>query len=151
MSLSLSFIVNVFIQFDFTSYLRQVYLLANVTLVDADIVFISEIDFMRNVSSIIDQESPRTLQNYVVWRFIMSQIDNMPKRFRMIKQEFTKIFREITIQRARTITCATYVNDNMGFAVSKLYLNKYIDKNDRYQVPSHQLMMHSSLSFSDRP
>ncbi|CAF4912373.1 unnamed protein product, partial [Rotaria sp. Silwood1] len=94
----------------------------------------SEIDFVRNVSLIIDQESPRTLQNYIIWRFIMSQIDNMPNRFRSIKQEFNKIFREITTERPRTITCATYVNNNMGFAVSKLYINKYIDKDARNQV-----------------
>ncbi|CAF3894392.1 unnamed protein product [Rotaria sp. Silwood1] len=120
--------------FDFTNYLRRAYLLANVTLVDTDIVFMSEIDFVRNVSLIIDQESPRTLQNYIIWRFIMSQIDNMPNRFRSIKQEFNKIFREITTERPRTITCATYVNNNMGFAVSKLYINKYIDKDARNQV-----------------
>jgi len=64
----------------------------------------------------------------------MSQIDNMPKRFRIIKQKFNKIFREINIERPRTITCATYVNDKMGFVLSKLYVNKYIDKNARFEV-----------------
>jgi predicted metalloendopeptidase len=109
-------------------------MLANVTLMDTDIVFISEIDFLRNASFIINQQSPRTLQNYIVWSFMMSQIDNMPQRFRTIKQQFNKIFREITTERSRTITCATYVNENMGFAVSKLYVNKYIDKDARNQV-----------------
>jgi predicted metalloendopeptidase len=83
---------------------------------------------------IIDQQSPRTLQNYAVWHFVMSQIDNMPKRFRIIKQKFNKIFRETNIERPRTITCATYVNDKMGFVLSKLYVNKYIDKNARFEV-----------------
>ncbi len=111
-------------------------MLANVSLVDADIVFISEIDYVRNASLIIDQQSSRTLQNYIVWRFMMSQIDNMPQRFRTIKQQFNKIFREITTERPRIITCATYVNENMGFAVSKLYVNKYTDKEARSQVSS---------------
>jgi predicted metalloendopeptidase len=109
-------------------------MLANVTLMDTDIVFIIEIDFLRNASLIINQQSSRTLQNYIVWRFMMSQIDNMPQRFRTIKQQFNKIFREITTERPRTITCATYVNENMGFVVSKLYVNKYIDKDARNQV-----------------
>jgi membrane metallo-endopeptidase-like protein 1 len=97
----------------------------------------NEIDFVSNVPLIINQQSPRTLQNYIVWRFMMGQIDYMPQKFRTIKKEFNKIFREISTERPRTITCATYVNDNMGFAVSKLYISKYIDKDARNQVLSH--------------
>ena len=105
-------------------------------MIDADNVFITEIDFLRNVSLIIEQQSARTLQNYVIWRFLMSEIDQMPKRFRNIKQEFAKIFREMTSERARSITCIDYVNENMGFALSKLYINKYMDNNARSEVGS---------------
>ena len=72
----------------------------------------------------------------------MSEIDQMPKRFRNIKQEFTKIFREMTSERARSMTCIDYVNENMGFALSKLYINKYMDNNARSEVGSERLMIH---------
>lgn len=104
---------------------------------DTDLVFVTEVDYVRNVSLIINQQARRTIQNYLVWRFLMSRIDSMPKKFRIIKQEFTKIFREITTERPRTITCANYVNNHMSFAVSKLYVNKYIDKSARSEVQSY--------------
>ncbi len=83
---------------------------------------------------IIDRQSPRTIQNYLLWRFMMSQVDYMPKRFRTIKQQFNKVFQGINTEQSRPIKCATYVNRNMGFAVSKLYINKHFDENSRKEV-----------------
>ena len=51
----------------------------------------------------------------------------MPKRFRTIKQQFNQVFRGINTQPSRAITCAEYVNNIMGFAVAKLYINEYFD------------------------
>ncbi|CAF0906888.1 unnamed protein product [Adineta steineri] len=120
--------------FDFTSYIRHIYSSANITLVDTDTVFDNQISFIRNVSLLIEKQSSRTLQNYVVWHFIMSEIDNIPKRFRSIKQEFNWIFRQVAMEKTRSSQCINYVNDNMAFAVSKLYINKHIDKDARNQV-----------------
>jgi len=64
----------------------------------------------------------------------MHRVDNMPKRFRSIKANFDHVFRGTTAERARTVICGNYVNGNMGFAVSKLYIKKYFDDNARNQV-----------------
>ena len=108
--------------------------MGNVTLVDEDIVIISELDVLRNVSTILDQQSARTLQNYLLWRVMMSQVEYMPKRFRAIKQQFIKVFQGITTEKSRAIKCATYVADTMGLAVSKLYIMEHFDKNARQEV-----------------
>jgi predicted metalloendopeptidase len=97
-------------------------------------VTVTQLDFLRNVSLIIEQQPPRTVQNYMVWRFMMKRVRYMPKRFRAIKQTFDRVFEGIRTEPSRSITCAIYVNGNMGFAVSKLYINKYFDKNARNQV-----------------
>ncbi|CAF3960773.1 unnamed protein product [Rotaria sp. Silwood2] len=52
--------------FDFLGYLHELYLLANVTLIETDIVTVSELEYLRNVSLILNQQSSRTLQNYMV-------------------------------------------------------------------------------------
>ncbi|CAF0819256.1 unnamed protein product [Rotaria sordida] len=135
------------VNFDFVSYLRHAYGLANISLMDEDIVFINEIDFIRNVSSIINHYSPRTLQNYLVWRFVVNRIDQMPKRFQMIKQNFLKVFTGSKSQRSRTIECATFVNTNMDFAVAKLYIQKYFDENARNQ--SMEMIVNIRNTFID--
>ncbi|CAF1139433.1 unnamed protein product [Rotaria sordida] len=119
--------------FDFTNYLRQVYALSNVSLKDDDIVSISELDFLRNVSLIMDQSSPRLKQNYIIWRFIMNRVANMPKRYRSIRDPFDEAFRGTSAQRPRSIVCGNFINANMGFAISKIYIKQYFDENARSQ------------------
>ncbi|CAF1457934.1 unnamed protein product, partial [Adineta steineri] len=121
-------------KFDFTTYLTLAYASANVTLMDSDLVIVREIDYLYNVSSIIHQMSPRILQNYVIWRFMINLINSLPKRFRSIKENLNRVLRGTTVERARIVICRNYVNSNMGFAVSKLYIKKYFDNNARNQT-----------------
>ncbi|CAF4114520.1 unnamed protein product, partial [Adineta steineri] len=115
--------------FDFTNYLRQVYSSSGVTLNDNDIVSISELDYLRNASSIINQTSARTIQNYFIWRFMMNRVSNMPKRYRATREPFDREFRGTSSEKPRSLTCGNYVNTNMGFAVSKVYITRYFDEN----------------------
>ncbi len=131
----ISTILRISIQFDFVGYIRALYLLVNVTLTDTDIVTVSELEYIRNVSLIIDQTSPRTLQNYFVWRFILSQTVNMPRRFQLIKQQFDQVYRGANTLPSRITSCAESVNNIMGFTVAKLYKDEYFDTNARNQVP----------------
>ncbi|CAF3613336.1 unnamed protein product [Rotaria sp. Silwood1] len=124
--------------FDFTNYLRRVYSLANINLRDDDIVSISELDFLRNVTTIIENSSSRLQQNYIVWRFIMNRVGNMPKRYRSIRDPFDEAYRGTTAQRPRSIICGNFINSNMGFALSKIYIQQYFDENARNQVNGNQ-------------
>ncbi len=91
-------------------------------------------EVLRNISMIMEKASPRTIQNYVIWRFMMSQSEHMPMRFRRLKQEFNRIFEGINKEKPRKIKCGQYVNVYMGLAVSKLYISKYFDENSRKEV-----------------
>lgn len=129
-----SIVLHVSIQFDFTDYIRRAYLLGDVTLSDSDVVIINNIQYLRNVSLIISGYSSRTVQNYMVWRFLMNLADDMPKQFREIKKQFNTKLQGSATQKSRKLTCATNVNSVMGLAVSKPYIKKYFDENARIQV-----------------
>ncbi|CAF3637496.1 unnamed protein product [Rotaria sordida] len=119
--------------FNFTDYLHQAYLLGNVTLVDDDIIFVRELEYLLDVSAIVSQTPPRTLQNYMIWRFVMNRVSNMPQQFRIFRDRFERVLRGTSAESPRTILCGGYVNNNMGFAVSKLYIKRYFDANARNQ------------------
>ncbi|CAF1615486.1 unnamed protein product [Rotaria sp. Silwood1] len=119
--------------FDFTNYLRQSYLIGNVTLLDTDIVSVSEVAYLVNLSLILEQTPARVVQNYLIWRFMMNRASSMPKRIRSTREQFDRVFYGISSEPARATTCANYVNDNMGFAVSRLYIRKYFNDNARNQ------------------
>ncbi|CAF1438868.1 unnamed protein product [Adineta ricciae] len=117
--------------FDFDDYVRRAYMLGEITLDGTEIVSVSEIDYLLNVTSILEQTPARTLQNYIVWRFMMNRAANMPQNVRVLKERFDRIFRGTSAEPTRAIICGNYVNGNMGFAVSKLYIKKYFDEHAR--------------------
>lgn len=94
----------------------------------------SELDYLRNVSLIVDQQPPRVLQNYMVWRFLMSRAWIISRRIRSIKQKFDQVFLGTDVEQSLALRCASYVNDKMGLVVSKLYIDKYFDKAARVEV-----------------
>ncbi|CAF1090903.1 unnamed protein product [Adineta steineri] len=119
---------------NFTNYLRRLYLFGNVSLVDTDIVTVYAPKVLLDIVSIIGQQSPRTIQNYMIWRFMMNRALNMPKRFRNIVQQYNYVFYDTTGSQRRPTICANYVNAMMGLTVSKIYINKYFDKDIRKEV-----------------
>ncbi|CAF4443018.1 unnamed protein product [Rotaria sp. Silwood2] len=116
---------------DFSKHFRHVYQLANVILNDTEHVIVGELEYLRNVSNIITQYSSRTLQNYFIWRFMMTLIDYMPKQFRATKQQFTQTLDGTVSEEKRTLTCSANINSLMGFALSRPYVLKYFDESAR--------------------
>ena len=102
--------------FHFHHFIKQLYLTANVTLNDDDIFNIAEFDVLKHISILIHKESPRTLQNYLIWYFIM---DFIPFKYQSIKQQFDQIFNGISSEKKRKIECIHSSNHFMGLALSK--------------------------------
>lgn len=57
----------------------------------------------------------------------------MPKKIRATREQFDRVYEGTTAEPTRSTNCANYVNDNMGFAVSRLYVKQYFDDNARNQ------------------
>ena len=111
---------------------------------DSDVVSVTEVAFLWNISSILNQTRPRIVQNYLIWRFMMNRALSLPQRIRSTREQFDRIFKGTSAEPARTTTCSKYVNENMGFAVSKLYIKTYFDGAARNQVSEPMLV--SSVS-----
>ncbi|CAF1483690.1 unnamed protein product, partial [Adineta steineri] len=122
------------VSFDSSNYIRRLCLLANVSVMDKDIVIVTAPKLLHGISSIIDRQSPRTIQNYMIWHFMMNRAWNMPNRFRNIVQQFTRIFHGTSTEESRTITCANYVNTIMNLPVSKLYIDEHSHKDARKEA-----------------
>lgn len=117
-----------------TNNLRAAYAFAGVTLNDNDVLSVSELEFLRNATRILRSEENRTIQNYFVWRFLFNRMGILPKRYRTLREQFNRVAQGTTAETARSIVCANYVNGNMGFAVSKVFIGKYFDETARDEV-----------------
>jgi predicted metalloendopeptidase len=89
---------------------------------------------LKYAASVIDATSPRIVQNYFIWHFMMDQSGNMPRTFRILKEQFDRVFLDIRDFPPRTVRCGYFVNNNMPFVTSKLYIKNYFDDSARNQV-----------------
>ncbi|CAF1544153.1 unnamed protein product, partial [Rotaria sordida] len=64
-----------------------------------------------------------------------------------IKENVQRRLRGTTAEQSRKIICGNFVNGNMGFAVSKLYIKKYFDDNARNQ--SYEMIGNIQKAFID--
>ncbi|CAF0766735.1 unnamed protein product [Adineta steineri] len=122
------------ISFDSSNYIRRLYLLANISVTDADSVIVTAPKLLHGISSIINQQSPRTIQNYMIWKFMMNQARHMPKQFRKMLQQYTQVTVGTSTEESRTITCANYVNKMMNLPISKLYIEEDFHKDTRKET-----------------
>lgn len=108
-------------------------MIGNVTLDDSDVVSVYTVPYLVNVPNLLQLYSVRTIQNYLIWCFMMKRARSMPRKVRTTREQFNRVFSGTRAEPTRSTTCANYVNGNMGFAISRLYVEKYFDENARNQ------------------
>ena len=110
---------------------------------DDDIVIVRKVSTIRETSSLLAEQTPETLQTYMIRHFIASQSFHVPAETRTSFQ--TTI--DTSNSESRSIGCARYVNRNMPFAVAKLYIDQYYDPSAHQEVSTMTTSHAVSISF----
>ncbi|XP_044256216.1 neprilysin-4 isoform X2 [Tribolium madens] len=88
-------------------------------------------DFLHKLFDIIAHTPPRTISNYLIWRFVRHRTNNLDKRFLMAKQRFYHVLFGREKSPPRWQFCVSQVNSNMGMALGSLFVKKYFDENSK--------------------
>ncbi|KAH8381739.1 hypothetical protein KR093_011514 [Drosophila rubida] len=98
---------------------------------DTEQVVIYAVDYMKQLVALLAVTEPRTVANYMMWRFVRHRINNLDDRFDDIKQNFYHALfgREESPQRWKV--CIAQVNTNMGMAVGSMFVSRYFDDNSK--------------------
>lgn len=87
--------------------------------------------YCEDLVQLLHKTPPRTISNYLLWRFVRHRVNNLDDRFQDAKQKFyhTLLGREETPPRWKT--CVAQVNNNMGMAMGSMFVRKYFDENSK--------------------
>ncbi|EDV91094.1 neprilysin-4 [Drosophila grimshawi] len=115
-------------QIGWTTYLST---LQGRTVNDTEQVVIYAVEYMKQLVALLASTEPRTVANYMMWRFVRHRINNVDDRFDDIKQNFyhSLFGREESPQRWKV--CIAQVNTNMGMAVGSMFVSRYFDDNSK--------------------
>lgn len=81
--------------------------------------------FFGDLSELLSKTSPTTIENYIRWRIIQRYSDYSAKPIRNLfgelKEKMTGVSRYV--EEPRWKSCVKFINENLGFAVGKWYLD----------------------------
>nr|XP_012234649.1 PREDICTED: endothelin-converting enzyme 1 isoform X1 [Linepithema humile] len=94
-------------------------------------VIIFALQYIQDLVILLSKTQPRTVANYLLWRFVRHRVNNLDDRFQEVKQKFYYILFGREQAPVRWKNCVNQVNSNMGMAVGSMFVKKYFDENSK--------------------
>ncbi|OAD59770.1 Endothelin-converting enzyme 1 [Eufriesea mexicana] len=94
-------------------------------------VVVYALQYIQDLVNLLSKTSPRTIANYLLWRFVRHRVNNLDDRFQDAKQKFYYILFGREQAPSRWKNCVAQVNSNMGMAVGSMFVKKYFDEKSK--------------------
>ncbi|XP_031370800.1 neprilysin-4-like isoform X3 [Apis dorsata] len=94
-------------------------------------VVVYAMQYIQDLVNLLSKTSPRTIANYLLWRFVRHRVNNLDDRFQEAKQKFYYILFGREQAPPRWKNCVAQVNSNMGMAVGSMFVKKYFDEKSK--------------------
>ncbi|XP_035829151.1 neprilysin-1 [Aplysia californica] len=114
-------------EFDWLQYLQRVFEPVNITITAEEQVVVYGPTFFDNFGPVYTKVDKRVVMNYLIWRNLMRRIPNLPRKYRNIKNDFYKGMYGSSSDPARWFECVSFVNEYMGNALGRLFVEEYFD------------------------
>ncbi|XP_065737316.1 membrane metallo-endopeptidase-like 1 [Phocoena phocoena] len=120
--------------FNWTLFIQSVLSSVKIELLPDEEVVVYGIPYLQNLEDIINVYSPRTMQNYLVWRLVLDRISSLSQRFKDARANYRKALYGTSVQEVRWRECVSYVNSNMESAVGSLYVKEAFPRDSKNMV-----------------
>ncbi|XP_028046800.1 neprilysin-4 isoform X3 [Monomorium pharaonis] len=94
-------------------------------------IVVFALQYIQDLVVLLSKTPPRTVANYLLWRFVRHRVNNLDDRFQEVKQKFYYILFGREQAPSRWKNCVTQVNSNMDMAVGSMFVRKYFDENSK--------------------
>lgn len=88
-------------------------------------------DYLKNMADLLSKTNKRTIANYALWMLINEMIQHLTEKYIHLKYEYKKVLEGITQEKPRWEKCITFVNNNMGMAVSAMFIQNNFKKESK--------------------
>ncbi|NXP50406.1 NEP protein, partial [Heliornis fulica] len=110
--------------FNWSKFINDIMSTVQINIENTEHVIVYDPDYLVKLKSILNKYTPRDLQNYMVWRFVMDLVNSLSRNYKDTRNAFRKALYGTTSETAVWRRCANYVNGNMENAVGRLYVEK---------------------------
>ncbi|XP_074655289.1 neprilysin-like isoform X2 [Tubulanus polymorphus] len=114
-----------FSQWDWMTYFNRMFNVVNHTINASEPVVVYAPEYLEQALPVIFSTSNRTVANYLVWRILKNRVNNLPSKYRDIKNRYDKVLYGTGTERPRFRTCVDYTKEYLGMAVGRIFVQKH--------------------------
>ncbi|NXL58519.1 NEP protein, partial [Chordeiles acutipennis] len=120
--------------FNWSKFINDIMSTVQINVENTEHVIVYDPDYLIRLKSILNKYSPRDLQNYMIWRFVMDLVNSLSRNYKDTRNAFRKALYGTTSETAVWRRCANYVNGNMENAVGRLYVEEAFAGDSKHVV-----------------
>ncbi|XP_067158321.1 neprilysin isoform X3 [Apteryx mantelli] len=110
--------------FNWSKFINTIMSTVQISVENTEQVVVYDPEYLIRLKSILNKYTPREIQNYMIWRFVMDLVNSLSRNYKDTRNAFRKALYGTTSETAVWRRCANYVNGNMENAVGRLYVEE---------------------------
>ncbi|KFQ25532.1 PREDICTED: neprilysin [Merops nubicus] len=120
--------------FNWSKFINDIMSTVQINIENTEHVIVYDPEYLMRLKSILNKYTPRDLQNYIIWRFVMDLVNSLSRNYKDTRNAFRKALYGTTSETAVWRRCANYVNSNMENAVGRLYVEEAFAGDSKHVV-----------------
>ncbi|NXT17804.1 NEP protein, partial [Syrrhaptes paradoxus] len=120
--------------FNWSKFINDIMSTVQINIENTEHVIVYDPEYLIKLKSILNKYTPRDLQNYMIWRFVMDLVNSLSRNYKDTRNAFRKALYGTTSETAVWRRCANYVNGNMENAVGRLYVEEAFAGDSKHVV-----------------
>ncbi|XP_035190421.1 neprilysin [Oxyura jamaicensis] len=120
--------------FNWSKFINNIMSTVQINVENTEHVVVYDPEYLTKLKSILNKYTPRELQNYMIWRFVMDLVNSLSRNYKDTRNAFRKALYGTTSETAVWRRCANYVNGNMENAVGRLYVEEAFAGDSKHVV-----------------
>ncbi|XP_009940685.2 neprilysin isoform X3 [Opisthocomus hoazin] len=120
--------------FNWSKFINDIMSTVQINIENTEHVVVYDPEYLIRLKSVLNKYTPRDLQNYMIWRFVMDLVNSLSRNYKDTRNAFRKALYGTTSETAVWRRCANYVNGNMENAVGRLYVEEAFSGDSKHVV-----------------
>ncbi|XP_056214943.1 neprilysin [Falco biarmicus] len=120
--------------FNWSKFINDIMSTVQINVENTEHVIVYDPEYLIKLKSVLSKYTPRDLQNYMIWRFVMDLVNSLSRNYKDTRNAFRKALYGTTSETAVWRRCANYVNGNMENAVGRLYVEEAFAGDSKHVV-----------------
>ncbi|GFR64348.1 endothelin-converting enzyme 1 [Elysia marginata] len=118
-------------EFEWLVCLQRLFSHVGISITDQEPLVVYAPSYLAGLGRLYKTTDNRVIVNYLLWRLMMNWVNNLPTKYRNIKNDYIKNIFGSQADPPRWSECVDFVNVKMGNALGRLFVEEHFDESSK--------------------